>query len=111
MLLTNLNEGIVKRLGIYRNGSVRADCRPCVEGVADQQRFNGRLAKSLTLEIFVHVPCGDSWTVDGQSAVAVHCACLGAVYRCVWFLCSPWALRNPFIIVFKSEEKENRGSG
>ena len=111
MLLTNLNEKILKQLGVYRNVSVRADCRPCVEGVADQQRLNSCLAKSLPLEIFVHIPGGDSGTIDGQSAVAVHCACLSAVYRCVRFLCSPWALRNPFIIVFKSEEKENRGSG
>ena len=111
MQLTNLNERISIQLGVHRNGSIRADCRPCVDGVADQQRLNGRLAKSLPLEISVHIPSGYSGTVDGQSAIAVHCACLGAVYRCVWFLRSSRALRNPFIIVFKNKEKEEDESG
>ena len=84
--LTNLNEGVEAHHRVGRYGSVRADGGSCVEGVADQQRVYGRLFRGLGSIIPVHVPRGDSGTVDGEGAVAVDDARLGAVHRRVRLL-------------------------
>jgi hypothetical protein len=86
VILTNLYKGVEAHYRIGRYGSARADGGSCVEGVADQQRVYGRLFRRLGSIILVHVPRGDSGTVDGEGAVAVDYARLRAVHGSVWLL-------------------------
>ena len=109
--LTNLYKGVEAHYSVGRYGGIRADGGSCVEGVADQQRVDGRLFRGLGSIILVHVPRGDSGTVDGEGTVAVDDARLGAVHRHVRLLGQSRALSDPFVVVCRQMRQEAaRGS-
>jgi hypothetical protein len=112
--LTNLYKGVEARYRVGRYGGVRADGGSCVKGVADQQRVYGRLFRGLGSIILVHVPRGDSGTVDSEGAVAENDARLSTVHRCVRLLGQAGALSDPYAVVCRDKERREgtaRGLG
>ena len=65
MILTHLHDFDLTVSLSHGDGFEGADGGSCVEGVADQQSVDGDLSRRLGDVILVHVPRGDSGTVDG----------------------------------------------